>query len=186
MGQFTAIPENTFKELQTEAGVVLKSFDPSKPTLDKTKIICATTGGVRATCVPQYRDNGSDVDNCPPNMMELKEITAYECRLSFTALGMTPETIKMSLGAADISGNKITPRHGIKDPTDDFSDIWWVGDRSDGGMIAVRLKNALSADGFSLQTTKNGKGQLTVNMMGHYTITAQDAVPMEFYVSAGT
>lgn len=185
MGQFTAIPENTFKELQTEAGVVLKSFDPSKPTLDKEKIICATTGGVKATCVPQYRDNGSDVDNCPPNMKELKEVTAYECRLSFTALGMTPETIKMSLGAAEVSGNKITPRHEVNDSTD-FSDIWWVGDRSDGGMIAVCLKNALSADGFSLQTTKNGKGQLTVNMMGHYSITEQNAVPMEFYVSAGT
>ena len=183
MGQFTAIPENTFKEMQTEAGVLLKSFDPSKPALDKTNIICATTGGVNATCVPTYRDNGENVDNCPPNMMELKEIVSYECRLSFTALGISDETIRLSIGAADIANGKVTPRHTL-DQTKDFKDIWWVGDRSDGGMVAVCLKNAMSTDGFSLQTTKNGKGQLSVNMMGHYTITDQTKVPMEFYTAA--
>ena len=44
----------------------------------------------------------------------------------------------------------------------DFSDIWWVGDRSDGGLVAICLRNALSTGGFSLQTTKNGKGQIAV------------------------
>lgn len=181
MGQFTAIPENTFKELQTEAGVLLKTFDPSTGTLDKSAIICATTGGINATCTPTFRDNGEDVDNCPPNMKELKEIVSYECKMSFTALTITEETIRMALGAADASNKKITPRQEIKDA--DFSDVWWVGDRSDGGLVAVCLKNAMSTDGFSLQTTKNGKGQLSVNLMGHYTITAQKSVPMEFYVA---
>lgn len=183
MGQFTAIPENTFKELQTEAGVILKSFDPAKPTLDKSAIICATTGGVKASCVPTFRDNGEDVDNCPPNMKELKEITSYECRLSFTALSITDESLRMSVGAADVTDGKVVPRHKI-DQNKDFSDIWWVGDRSDGGLVAVCLKNAMSSDGFSLQTTKNGKGQLSVNMMGHYTITDQKKVPMEFYTAS--
>lgn len=184
MGQFTAIPENTFNELQTEAGVLLKSFDPANATLDKSAIICATTGGIRASCVPTFRDNGEDVDNCPPNMKELKEIVSYECRLSFTAISITEESLRMSVGAADKSGNKVTPIQDLKEA--DFSDIWWVGDRSDGGLVAVCLKNALSTDGLSLQTTKNGKGQLSVNMMGHYTITDQKKVPMEFYVAEKT
>ena len=185
MGQFTAIPENTFKELQTEAGVLLKTFDPTDPTLDKTAIICATTGGINASCKPTFRDNGEDVDNCPPNMKELKEVVSYECQLSFTALGITAETIRMSLGAADVAEGKITPRHKL-DQEKDFNDIWWVGDRSDGGMVAVCLKNALSTDGFSLQTTKNGKGQLSVNLMGHYSIENQTVVPMEFYAAEAT
>lgn len=185
MGQFTAIPENTFKELQTEAGVLLKTFDPASPVLDKSAIICATTGGINATCVPTFRDNGEDVDNCPPNMKELKEIVSYECRLSFTALGITDDTIRLSIGAADVANGKVTPRQTI-DKDKDFSDIWWVGDRSDGGMVAVCLKNSMSTDGFSLQTTKNGKGQLSVNMMGHYTITDQKKVPMEFYTAAAS
>ena len=43
----------------------------------------------------------------------------------------------------------------------DFSDLWWVGDRADGGMVAVQIKNALSTGGFSLKTTDNGKGQIS-------------------------
>ena len=64
---------------------------------------------------------------------------------------------------------------------DDFTDIWWVGDRADGGFVAIQLKNALSTGGFSLQTTKNGKGQVSVEITGHVSIDAQKEVPMVFY-----
>lgn len=182
MGKFTAIPQNTFKELQTDAGVILKTFNPADPKLVDADIICATTGGINPSCVPTYSDMGEDVDNCPPGMKELKNLDSWECRLQFTALGVTPETIRLALGAADIDGTdktKIVPRKNLKDI--DFSDIWWVGDLSDGGFAAVCLKNALSTDGFSLQTTKNGKGQISVNLLGHISIEDQDTIPMEFY-----
>lgn len=190
MGKFSVIPQNAFDELQTEAGVLLSDFDPSSGAIDDEDIICATKGGIKAVCRPTYRDNGQDVDNCPPNMKELKEILYYECRLDFTALSMTPETFKLSIGAASAStitagkGSKISPKHELTDA--DFKDIWWVGDKSDGGMVAVCLKNALSADGFSIQTDKDSKGQLSVSMLGHYSITAQKTVPMEFYVADAT
>jgi len=48
-------------------------------------------------------------------------------------------------------------------------------------MVAVKLINALSTGGFSLQTTKNGKGQISLTITGHVSINAQDVVPMEFY-----
>jgi uncharacterized protein YjdB len=41
--------------------------------------------------------------------------------------------------------------------------------------------NALSTGGFSLQTSKNGKGQISIEITGHVSINAQDVVPMEFY-----
>ena len=63
--------------------------------------------------------------------------------------------------------------------------IWWVGDRADGGMVAVKLLNALSTGGFSLKTTKNGKGQTAVTIEGHVSMTAQKEVPMVFYSVAG-
>ena len=66
----------------------------------------------------------------------------------------------------------------------DFADVWWVGDLSDGGLCAIRLINALSTGGMSLQTTKDGKGQISVTLGGHYSINNQDVVPMEFYVKA--
>lgn len=48
-------------------------------------------------------------------------------------------------------------------------------------MVAILLKNALSTGGFSLQTTKNGKGQISCELTGHVSIKAQDDMPMEFY-----
>jgi hypothetical protein len=115
-------------------------------------------------------------------MKELKHLDGWECTMSTTSLGTSPELIKLALGAADIDGtdtSKIVPRRDLEQT--DFSDLWWVGDRADGGMVAVKLINALSTGGFVLQTTKNGKGQITLELTGHVSINAQSTMPMEFY-----
>lgn len=184
MGKFSKISENTFNELQVEAGVILKTFDPKNPTLVDGAIVCATTGGINPVCTPEFTDWGEDIDNCPNNTMELKRVSRYECTLGFTALSVTEETIKLALGAAskDSSTGAIKPSMDLK--ASDFSDIWWVGDLSNGGFAAVCLKNALSTGGLSLTTTKNGKGQIAVTLTGHYSIDAQDDVPMEFYIGS--
>lgn len=186
MGKFTVIPQSTFEEMQLDAGVVLKKFTPSTPTApEDADIVCPTTGGINISCVPTYSDMGEDVDNCSTNMMELKHLDGWECKMSFTSLGTSPESIRLALGAADIGTSdttKVTPRRDLKQT--DFSDLWWVGDRADGGMVAVCLKNALSTGGFTLQTTKNGKGQVSVELTGHVSIDAQETMPMEFYSAA--
>lgn len=183
MKLFTKIPTSTFDDIQLDAGVLLKTFNPAEVKApDDADIICATTGGINATCIPTYSDMGEDVDNCPNGMLELKHLDGWDCKMTFTALGVSAEVVKMAIGAADVAGNKITPRVDLS--ADDFTDeIWWVGDKSDGGMVAIKLMNVLSTGGFSLQSTKNAKGQLSVELTGHVSIDAQDVVPMEFYVS---
>ena len=184
MPKFTRIPQNTFNELAVDAGVLLSKFDPTgKTEVADADIICATTGGINPTCVPTYSDWGEDVDNCPNNMMELKHLDSWECKLAFTSLGVSPEQLHLALGAADIEGAHVTPRRSLK--LTDFREIWWVGDKGNGGFVAVHLINALSSSGFSLQTTKNGKGQLSVELTGHVSIDNQDVMPMEFYSTEG-
>ncbi len=182
MGRFTVIPEDTFNALQLDAGVLLKRFNPANPVAPADEdIICATTGGINPSCVPTFSDLGEDVDNVPVNMKELKNLDSWACQISTTSLGTSPELIRMALGCADINAQTgaIIPRADLKQT--DFSDIWWVGDRADGGLVAVQLKNALSTGGFSLQTTKNGKGQIAITITGHVSINAQKEVPMVFY-----
>lgn len=188
MGKFTAIPADTFSTLQLNAGMLLKTFDVAREMSAEEIIqaaICATSGGINASCVPEYTDIGEDVDNCPANMKELKKLVRYECKLSTSVLTLSTETVKISLGQADIdaSTGKVTPRSELKDT--DFRDLWWVGDMADGGFAAVKLENALSTGGLSLQTTKDGKGQLALELTAHYTIQNQTKVPMEFYVKKG-
>ena len=189
MGMFTVIPQSTFEEMQLDAGVLLYNFDPSSPAAPAdADIICATTGGITANCRANYSDLGEDVDNCPNNMKELKHLDGWDCSMEFTSLGTSPKSIALSLGAADAEmtegqsptyTGKITPRRDLDQ--DDFNDIWWVGDRADGGLVAIQLLNALSTEGFSLQTTKAGKGQISVTLTGHVSINAQNTVPMVFY-----
>lgn len=185
-GKFTVIPQSTFEEMQMDAGVLLNSFDPSDPQAPAdADIICATTGGINPSCTAEYSDLGEDVDNCPNNTKELKHLDGWTCSMAFTSLGTSPASIRLALGAADIEAETgaITPRADLEDT--DFSDVWWVGDRADGGMVAIQLKNALSTEGFSLQTTKNGKGQTSVTLTGHVSIENQKEVPMVFYSTEG-
>ena len=179
MGIATKIPENTFQGLQLDAGVLLNSFNPANPAITDSAIICATTGGIQVSCTPTYSDLGEDVDNCPNNMKELKKLESWDCKVTTSCLGTSPDAIKLALGAADISGTKITPRRDLSQS--DFNDLWWVGDRADGGLVAVKIINALSTGGFSIQTTKNGKGTIGLELTGHVSINAQNTMPMEFY-----
>ena len=186
MGAYTKIPADTFDQIQMDAGVLLSTFDPDNPSVTDAAIIAVTTGGINATCVPTYSDLAEDIDNCPHNTKELKHLDGWECKMSFTALNFNADKFKMWLGAADKTAKttttaaKVTPRNSLAQT--DFSDsIWWVGDKTNGGAIAIELKNALSTGGINMQTTKNGKGQLSVELTGHYSITDMNVVPMQFY-----
>lgn len=179
---FTQISSEAFKNIQRGAGMILNKFDPAKPAKPvDADIVCATTGGIQASCVATYVDDGEDIDNVPNNTKELKQLESWECKMSFTMVTMTAAALKLALGAATVSGNKIVPKAALENT--DFTDtLWWVGDMGDGGLAAICLKNVLSSGGFSLQTTKNGKGQVSVELLGHVSISALDEVPMEFYV----
>lgn len=185
MARFTLISQDAFDELQLDAGVILNSFDPAAPVRPDSKdIIATTTGGINVVCQPTYSDFGEDVDNVPNNMMEFKHLDSWDCRMSFTSLKFNADNIKFSLGAADQTAGtgykKIVPRRDLKQS--DFDDkIWWVGDKANGGAIAVCLLNALSTGGLSIQTSKNNKGTSAAEIVGHVSSSAQDTMPMEFY-----
>ena len=188
--KFTKIPTTTFQQLQMNAGILLSEFDPSTGTLDATNILGATSGGVSFTATPEFSDFGEDVDNCPKNMKELKKLDNWDVKMSGTFVTVSANLAKRLAGAADVSGNKVTPRNDLADT--DFDDLWLVGDYSavnDGtgaGYCAVHMLNALSTGGFQIQTTDKGKGQFAFEFTGHVSMDAQDVVPFEIYVKEGT
>ena len=190
MAKCTKLRETAFQEIQLNAGIVMSEFDPELGTVDLTKIIAATTGGLQFTATPTYTDFGEDIDNCPKNMMELKKLDSWEIKMSGTYVTVTADSVKSLIGAADVSDTKITPRNDLT--TEDFADVWMVCDYSDkngetnGGFIAIHMMNALSTAGFSLQTSDKAKGQFSFEYTAHYSMSDQDAVPFEVYVNAGT
>lgn len=187
MGAWSQVTQESLDLVQVQAGMILTSFNtttPAAPTAES--VLCATTGGIQADCIPTYEDFGEDIDNCPNNTKELKRITGWDCTLSFTALDMSGEVFKAALGAAILNAEttahpeSVEPRAQVA--VQDFTDLWFVSERIDDYIVAIQLKNALSTGGFSYKTQKNGKGQLTVTFTGHVSIAAQNVVPMAFYI----
>ena len=189
--KFTQIPTTAMEELQLNAGILLSSFTPA--TAEVSGIIGATTGGIKFAATPTYSDFGEDIDNCPKNMLELKRQDSVEVKISGTFITISTATAKKLMAAADIDTSdqtKIVPRNDLK--AEDFADIWWVGDYSDkngatnGGFVAIHVMKALNTAGFQLQSGDKSKGQFPFEFTGHYSIDAQDVVPYEVYIKAGT
>ena len=106
---------------------------------------------------------------------------------------MTAALAATLVGAGDVGSvdtTKITPRNDVAEA--DFQDLWWIGDYSDkngatnGGFVAIHMLNTLSTGGFQIQTTDKAKGNFAFEFTGHYSIEAQDTVPFEVYVKAGS
>lgn len=192
--KYTQIPQDTFNNIQLNAGVLLKDFAPESGTIKATDIIGATSGGVNFTATPSFIDYGEDIDNCPKNMKELKQLDGWEAKMSGTFVTVTAELAARLTGAADTATDKVTPRNDLK--ASDFADLWWVGDYSavneDGtkganaGFCAIHLLNSLSTGGFQIQSGDKAKAQFAFEFTGHYSMEHPETVPFEIYVKAGT
>lgn len=189
--QYTKMPNDAFQKLQLNAGILVDEFAPATATIGN--ILGATSGGINFASNPTYSDFGEDVDNCPPNMKELKRLESFDPTMSGTFLTCTPAVIKTLAAAADIDtqdSTRVIPRSELI--STDFDDVWWIGDYSDlnsgtnAGFIAIHLMNALNQSGFQIQSGKNAKGQMSFEYHGHYSMAAQETVPFEIYCKAGT
>ena len=191
--KFRKIFEDTFKNIVLNAGVLLKSFTPATPTVDDANILGATTGGINFTATPSFTDFGEDIDNCPKNMKELKKLDSWEVKLTGTFITSNTSLIALLMGAGDVGTSdttKVTPRVDVASA--DFKDLWFVCDYSDkngennGGFCAIKIINALSTGGFSMQSADKGKAQFSFEFTGHVSMSAQTVVPFEVYLKEGT
>lgn len=190
--KYTQIPNDTFQHLVLNAGILVDEFTPADGTIGN--LLGATTGGITFNANPTYSDWGEDIDNCPNNMMELKRLDGYDPVMSGTFLTVTGSSLESLVGSAtktSTSGvDKVVPNNELS--TTDFKEVWWIGDYSDkntgatAGFMAIHLLNALNQTSLQITTTKNGKGQLAFEYHGHYSLNAQDTVPFEIYLKAGT
>lgn len=192
---YTELPNEISEHLAVNAGIILNDFNPlnpASPTVIKSHIMFATSGGVNVSCVPTYSDWFEDVDNAPKNCKEGMHLDGWEAKFSGTGITYTPDNIRSALGAATVAAitegvasgstvNKIVPNDSIANS--DFKDLWYVTDWNEGnGFIAIKLVDALSDGGFTHQSADNGKGQISFSYTGHKTASDLSRPPMEFYV----
>ena len=191
--KYSQLPQDMFKHIQMNAGVIASEFNPTSGEITKSNILGATSGGINFTATPSFTDFGEDIDNCPNNMLELKKLDSWEAKASGTFISVTVDAAGSLVGAADAAGDKVTPRNDLADG--DFEDLWIIGDYSEvnqdgstgkAGFIAIHLMNALSTGGFQIQTSDKAKGQFAFEYTAHYSMEDPDKVPFEIYVKQGT
>lgn len=190
--KYTKLPENAFKTLQLNAGILLTEFNPEDGSVDLTKILGVTDGGINFTATPEYSDRGEGMDNAPVNVLEFKTQDSVSIQMTGTFKTADVELVKKLIGAAKIEGSKVIPGNDIS--KNDFFDLWWVGDYSDvnedkeggkAGFIAIHMMNTLSTGGFQIQSANRDKGSFAFTFTAHYSLENQDVVPYEVYVEAG-
>lgn len=181
---YSKAPADTFRKIQMGAGMFVSNFTPSSATVGDP--LFATDGGANFTATPEFVDLADGIDNIPPNTKELKDIDHWEITISGTGKTVDVATVKRNLAAADIDSQdatKIVPRNYLQDS--DFADFWWIGPvgrNNTTDYIAIHLKNALSTDGFQMQSQNADKGEFPFTFTAHYSIADVDEVPFEVYV----
>lgn len=187
----TKLPTDLWKKIGINAGVILGTFDPATPAVNKDDIIGATTGTVTFNASQTYKDFGEDVNNCPKNTKELMMLDEWDIKLSGTFISADTTASKRLIGLADIYAyNHVIPRTNI-DILNDFGDLWLVFDYGDvhtgnkPGYYAIHMMDTLSTGGFQVQTDDKEKVKWPFEFTAHFSVDAEDTVPFEVYVIPG-
>ena len=181
---YKKIRPETMNELTMNVFMLVSTFDPETfdfaTGISGSTIIASTTGGVTFADTPEFTDFGEDIDNCSKNTMQLKRKEDGEVKLSGNLVTVNAEMVKMLIGAATVTGNKITPKSDLS--TSDFTTLWGLADYGDGGLMAIKMKRVLNTSGFSVSTTDKNKAQFAFEFTCHKTIEDLTDPPYEVYL----
>lgn len=178
----TAVRNETFKNLQLNAGAFLVNFDYASiesvdalkaaiatALKDKSKTLGATRGGGTFTATPEVRN--IEADGKRYKFVGSTVFDSWSIKLTGTLMEIIPENFSRILAAADVTENSghtvktIKVRTDLKS-TDFIESLSWIGDTSRGAMM-ITIKNALNTTGATLTFTDKGEGTLPFEFNAH-------------------
>lgn len=181
MNMVTPLRTETYENMQLNAGAFLYGFDYSTYTdatalrtalatalQDETKILGATRGGGTFVVTREMRE--PDVDGKRYSFKGGRFADSMDAYLGGTLVEIRPEIMAKIIagGETTTSGNITTIQaHTAIDGNDYIDELVWVGDRSDGGLILIALKNALNTNGLTLTFTDKGEGTMPFEFHAH-------------------
>ena len=184
-GMVTPCRTETFENLLLNAGAFLIGFDYESYTdatalrtalatalQDDTKVLGATDGGGTFVVTSEIRE--PTVDGKRYRFKGGAFVDSVDAQLTGTLKEIRPGSFAKVLATGEVStsGSKTTVKmHTAIQGGDYIPSLVWVGDRSDGGLIIIALKNALNNNGMTL--TFSDKGEATMPFEFH---AYQDAV----------
>lgn len=193
-GHTTPLREETFENLQLNAGIFIKNLDYSSiadASALKTAIAAAITAGTNI--IGATRGGGSfvvsreirepDIDGRRYPFKGGKFVDSADAHLATTLVEITAANLVMALGGATAttSGKKTTIKlHTAIQSSDYIDTLTWFGDLADGRLVAITLKNALNTSDLNLTFTDKGEGTLPIELHAHQAnVNDYDEAPFE-------
>lgn len=180
-GLTSPIRKAAFDNLQLNAGIFVKNFDMTAITdaaALKTAVAAAVTAGTNLLGVT--RGGGTfnvtremrepEVDGRRYSFVGGRFVDSTDAYLSTTLLETNPDNFVIGLGSASkTTSGKVTTvtMHTAIEDNDYLSSLTWIGDLSDGRIVAITLYNALNTSDFTFTFTDKGEGTYTVEFHAH-------------------
>ena len=199
-GSTTALNANTFKNLQLNAGVMIKNYDFTSitdSTAMKTQIAGIIAGTVtgKGTVIGATRGGGTftvtretrtpEIDGMRYGFVGSDFVDSMDAYLSTTLVEITPEnfTTLLATGTATTSGKITTIEVATAIGESDYLDnICWVGDIADGRLVLIELDNAINTADFTFTFTDKGEGTLAAEFHARQaSVEDYDEAPFKVY-----
>lgn len=173
-GNTSPIRKEAYENLQINAGIFLPNFNYSSITsltdlktalaaakADPTKILGVTRNGGSFTVTKSIRQ--PEVDGLRYNFVGGDIVDSVEASLSGTELEVTGDNFKRLLTTGDVTtaGNVTTVKMRTAiDESDYLTNLCWAGDKMDGKIVLIVLKNAINTADFTLSFTDRNEGTM--------------------------
>lgn len=185
MSNVNGVTAQTMNNIEFEQGVVLKQKYTSG-TLDKSNVLCATTGGIRVNISPILQNIA--FDGMLENTAGLERVIGYTASIQFSTKEVDAEKVKKALGYASVTTSSgtttVTPLHGVV-TAETYEPLYILGKLGDNTWRQICINKAMNVNG--LQETRNNKNEVEIafDLQARYTIDDQDTAPVNIeYISA--
>lgn len=175
------VKTETLNNLEFEAGLILT--EKFTGTFDKTKVLCATTGGIRVNIGVQRQS--IKFDGVLENTAGLSRIIGYTGSVQFSTKEVDKEKVKLAIGYATETSGVITLEQGVV-PVTEYKDIYILGKMGNGSWRQICMEKTMNTVG--LQETRNDKNEVEIafDLQANYGIDTQDTPPITIeYINAG-
>ncbi|WP_077622000.1 hypothetical protein [Sediminibacillus massiliensis] len=165
------VTQNTPERMLLDAGAIYKNLTYDDTTGDFTgEVLGATSGGNEFQVEIETRQ--PELDGVKTRIRGLKFVNSHEAQLTVNLKELTAQNIKNAIGPADIDDTDsnfdiVTGRSNIEDG-DYLDNIAFVGRLSGNDRpVVILLKNALSAEGFTMSTEDDGEAVVPIVFHAH-------------------